>query len=173
MQRRVAAIYLVFFIVMGASAYSVIAVAEQPAVDIPGQEYENGSTFTAGGTEYTVQVSVEESEGGEGGHGGGGGSSVTGALVYQNGSESEEITLEEGANVTLADGTQYFTHFKTHSEEPSVVIAQTSEAYSSYQGDLARQDNFKQRMNGLWGVVILASVASLLIIPLAYMPVKG
>ena len=40
MQRRVAAIYLVFFVVMGASAYSVIAMAEQPAVDVPGQEYE-------------------------------------------------------------------------------------------------------------------------------------
>lgn len=172
MQRRVAAIYLIFFVVMGASAYSVIAVADQPAVEIPGQEYENGSTFTAGGTEYTVQVSVEESEGGEDGHGGGS-SSVTGALAYQNGSETEEITLEEGANVTLADGTEYFPHFKTHSEEPSVVIALTAQAYGDYRSDLARQSNFEQRMNGLWGVVILSGIVGLLVTALAYMPVKG
>jgi hypothetical protein len=168
MQRRVAAIYLVFFVVMGASAYSVIAMAEQPTVDIPGQEYENGSTFTAGGTEYTVLASMEEPSGEEGGS-----PTPVGSLAYQNGSETEEITLEEGANVTLADDTQYFAHFRTGGEEVSVVIAQTAEAYGAYQGDLARQDNFQQRTNGLWGVVILSVVVSLLVVPLAYMPVKG
>jgi hypothetical protein len=168
MQRRVAAIYLVFFVVMGASAYSVIAMAEQPAVDVPGQEYENGSTFTAGGTEYTVQVMMEEPSGEEGGS-----PTPVGRLTYQNGSETEEIALEEGGNVTLADDTRYFAHFRTSGEDVSVAIAPTVEAYGVYQSDLARQDNFQQRMNGLWGVVILSGVVVLLVIPLAYMPVKG
>lgn len=289
MQRRVAAIYLVFFVVLGASAYSVMAMAEQPAVDIPnGETYENGSTFTAGDQQYLVQVGIEQSEGGD--HGGGGASPV-GNLTYVNesaqatatwadgdvvtyldeeyeatvntsaarvslieyvnvtatlqndsavynetvvinGTESvtyrednrnqpleeyiaeqypnrqrfeftegdeieydgetatvtsvadseatltwtepqqEQISLEEGGNVSLADGNTYFAHFDTHGDAPTVVLAPQSE-YGAYQGDLARQDNFTRRMNGLWGVIILSGAAGFLIISLAYMPVRG
>jgi hypothetical protein len=292
MQRRVAAIYLVFFVVLGASAYSVMAMAEQPSVDIPnGETYENGSTLTAGDQQYLVQVEIEESEGD--GHGGGGGAEPVGNLIYVNesaqatatwadgdvvtyldeeyevtvnasgsparvhlveyvnvtatlqndsavynetvvvnGTESvtyrednrnrpldeyiaeqypdrqrfqfvegdeieydgetttltsiadgeatltwtepqeEQIELEEGSNVTLADGTTYFAHFDTHGDAPTVVLAPQSE-YDAYQGDLARQENFSQRMNGLWGILILSGAAGLLIISLAYMPVRG
>lgn len=290
MQRRVAAIYLVFFVVMGASAYSVMAMAEQPAVDIPnGETYENGSTFTAGDQQYLVQVGIEHSEGG--GHGGGGGAAPVANLTYVNesaqatatwadgdvvtylgeeyevtvnasaarvhlveyvnvtatlrndsavynetvvinGTESvtyrednrnqplaeyieerypnrqrfqftegdeieydgesttltsvadgeatltwtepqqEQLELTEGGNVTLADGNTYFAHFDTHGDHPTVVLAPQSE-YDAYQGDLARQENFSQRMNGLWGVLILSGAAGLLVISLAYMPVRG
>ncbi|MFB6117424.1 hypothetical protein [Halosegnis sp.] len=284
MQRRVAAIYFVFFVVLGASAYSVLAVAEQPAVDVPGETYTNGSEFAVGGQEYTVVVEMQESEGG--GHGGGGGAEPVGELVYLNESarmtatwdnestvtyrgeeyrvelnadasrvrlvetfdvparlqndsavynetttiegveyvtyrendtnvrldeylpkpttytfevgdtieydgetttlesvdtsaatlawtapEQQSITLEEGANVTLADGNQYYAHFKTHGEL-RVTIAPTT-TYSDYQGDLARQEYFHERQNGLWGVIILSGIAAFLIISMAYMPVKG
>lgn len=290
MQRRVAAIYLVFFVLMGASAYTVIGVAQQPAVDIPnGETYGNEDTFSVGGQEYLVQVGVAQSEGD--GHGGGDANPV-GNLTYVNdsaretatwasgdivtyqdtdynvtvdtnastprvelvevvnvtatlrndsavynetvvingtesvtyrednrnrpldeyideqypdrqsvrfvegyeveydnqtttltsiadgeatltwtASEQQQIELTEGGNVTLADGNTYFAHFDTHGE-PTVVLAPQSE-YGGYQGDLARQDYFSQRMNGLWGVVILSGFAAFLIISLAYMPVRG
>lgn len=285
MQRRVAAIYLVFFVLMGASAYTVIGMAQQPAVDIPnGETYENENTFSAGEQQYLVQVGIEETEEG---------SSPVGNLTYVNesvrqtatwangdvvtyqgtdynvtvdadaspprvelveeinvtatlrndsavynetvvingtesvtyrednrnrpldeyiaeqypdrqsvsfvegdeveydnqtttlstiadgeatltwtSSEERQIELEEGANVTLADGNTYFAHFATQGEEPTVVLAPQSE-YDAYQGDLARQDNFNQRMNGLWGVVILSGFAGFLVISLAYMPIRG
>jgi len=291
MQRRVAAIYLVFFVLMGASAYTVIGMAQQPAVDIPnGETYGNEDTFSVGGQQYLVQVGVAESEGGD--HGGGGGASPVGNLTYVNdsarqtatwasgdvvtyqgtdynvtvdadgstpqvelvevinvtatlrndsavynetvvvngtesvtyrednrnrpldeyvaeqypdrqsvrftegeeveydnqtttlstvadgeatltwtSSEQQQIELTEGGNVTLADGNTYFAHFDIHGE-PTVVLAPQSE-YGNYQGDLARQDYFSQRMNGLWGVVILSGFAGFLIISLAYMPVRG
>lgn len=285
MQRRVAAIYFVFFLLLGASAYSVLAVAEQPAVDIGGESYGNGSEFSVGGQQYTVLVELEESEGED--HGGGGGASPVGELVYTNesarmtatwendsvvtyqgedfrveldadasrvrlveafdvsarlqndsdvfnetttidgieyvtyrenntnvrldeylpeprtvtfdvgdtvayngetttlesvdestatlawtGPEERSISLEEGGNVTLADGNQYFAHFKTH-DEVEVVIAQTDQSYDKYQNDIARQDYYHERENGLWGVIILSGIAAVLIISMAYMPVKG
>ena len=287
MQRRVAAIYLVFFVLLGTSAYSVLAVAEQPAVDVSGEAYTNGSEFSTGGQQYTVLVEMEESEGD--GHGGGGGASPVGELVYvdesarmtatwENGSvvtyqgddyevvldadaslptarllesfdvsvrlegdsavynttttidgteyvtyrsndtnvpleeylpartthtfevgdtveydgetttldavgdssatlawtapQQESIELSEGGNVTLADGNRYFAHFNTHGEL-EVVIAGTAGSYGAYQNDLARQEYFHERQNGLWGVIILSGIAAFLIVSLAYMPVRG
>ncbi|WP_276258706.1 hypothetical protein [Haloglomus litoreum] len=66
MQRRVAAIYLVFFVVMGASAYSVIAVAQQPTIDLDGEELAVGDSMTVEGQTYTVSNISETSSGGEG-----------------------------------------------------------------------------------------------------------
>ena len=57
MQRRWATVCIAFFLVMAASAYSLMALAEQPTVDIEGETYENGSTFQQGGTTYNVSVS--------------------------------------------------------------------------------------------------------------------
>jgi len=301
MQRRVAAIYLVFFALLGASAFSVHALAEQPQITAPGQEhseidttlpngelYENGSTFTRGGTEYTVLLSMEEESGG---HGGGGGLVPTGTLSYtatgveqtaewDNGStvsydgteytvaldadagpptatltqtfdvsarlaaddavynqtvtrdgteyvtyrsnetnvplseylpepatetfergdtveyenttttmsevtdevatlswtisEETEHELSEGGNVTLADDTQYFTHFQGHSEEDiHAVIAPSDSDWSVYQTGIDRQHHYDERQNGAWGVIFVSAIASLLIVGLAYMPVRA
>jgi hypothetical protein len=98
MQRRVAAIYLVFFLVMGASAYSVIAVAEQPAVDLEGESYAQGDTLTVDGRQYTVsELSTgNASEGGEGGEGG----EASATLAWTN--ESARFTATLSNNSTVA-----------------------------------------------------------------------
>lgn len=289
MQRRVAAIYVAFFLVTGAAAYSVMAVAEQPTIDVPGEELQENDTFTVNGQEYTV-TSLEASTGG--GHGGGGEVSYSGELSYVNESyqfsetlannttvdyrdsqyrvliantsdpdefelhqefnvsrrlaeddavENETITredgrrhvvyrengstrplyeylpdpereqlsegdefefqgnrttvdnvtreearlvwtgefegtvdLEEGSNVTLAGGEVYFAHFKGHGEEvDGVVISNTQENYPIYSQAVDRQEYFHERMNGLWGIVIISAIAVILLVALAYMPVKG
>lgn len=56
MQRRWAAVCIAFFLVMGASAYSVVAFAEAPTPDLEGDAYADGDTFRSGGTTYTVAV---------------------------------------------------------------------------------------------------------------------
>lgn len=290
MQRRVAAIYFVFFLVMGASAYSVIALAETPAVEVPGETYGDGSSFTVDGQEYLVQVGTQQSSGG--GHGGGGGTTVVGNLTYTNssyrytatlannstvaydddqyrvliekaasgenatrftlrqsfnvsgmltadpavyntttviegqryvtyrendtnrpldeylpprdsesfsegdslqyqgnettvaavgtsevtlawtGDRRQTIELSEGGNMTLS-GTQYFAAFHGHGDSVRVTIAETQQHYDVYQNEVARQDYFHERMNGLWGVVILAGIAAFLIVTMALMPTKG
>jgi len=56
MQRRWAAVCVVFFLVMAASAYSVMALAEAPTPDVEGDTYGDGDSFREGGTAYTVSV---------------------------------------------------------------------------------------------------------------------
>jgi hypothetical protein len=67
MQRRAAAAYLAFFLVIAAGAYGFIATAEAPAVTISGdnvQEIQEGDTVTAGDRVYTVASVTAEMEGG-------------------------------------------------------------------------------------------------------------
>jgi hypothetical protein len=103
MQRRAAAAYFVFFVVLGASAFSVMALAEHPHVDIEGQAYGQGDSFQVNDEEYTVaELTTEESEGG--GHGGGGGgSTIVGALTWTNESARSTATLENNSTVSYED----------------------------------------------------------------------
>lgn len=289
MQRRVAAIYFVFFLVLGAGAYTTMAFAETPTVEVPGETYSANESFTVEGQQYTVSSLSLASSGG-GGHGGGGGASYAGKLTYTNqsyrytatlannstvnyqGSQyrvliandsdvnsftlrqshnvsnvlandsavynetttvdgephvtyrenntnrplseylpepttqevnegdefqyqgnqttvanvtTQEATLEwfaprneskelsEGSNVTLAGNTTYFAHFQGESGNVTVTLAQTDQAYDIYSNELAKQDAFHHRMNGLWGVLILSVLAAIIVISVALMPVKG
>jgi hypothetical protein len=93
MQRRVAAVYLVFFLVMGASAFSVIAVAEAPTVDVEGQTYEQGDSLTVDGRTYEVAaITAEESEES--------GTTVSGQLAWTN--ESARFDAVVANNTTHA-----------------------------------------------------------------------
>lgn len=288
MQRRVAAIYFAFFLVMGASAFSVMAVAEEPAVDIPGNTYAQNDTFRVSGERYTV-TKLGVAEGGGGGHGGGGGASYAGTLtqtnessrytaalannstiVYQgddyrvviaNESDVDSFTLREeqnvtailradpavynetsridgqryvtfrenntnrllsaylptpaserfsvgdplqyqsnsttvvdvtpaeatvewfaprtttreltqGGNVTLS-GETYLVHFTGDKHHPEEIRILLSQDFQGYNDALATQDYYHERINGLWGVIILSGVAAFLILAMAYMPVRG
>ncbi|HET7322736.1 MAG TPA: hypothetical protein VFJ06_00200 [Halococcus sp.] len=57
MQRRTAAIYVVFFVVVAIVAFSLTTVAEEPSVSVEGQGFSHGDTIRAGGTQWTVNVS--------------------------------------------------------------------------------------------------------------------
>jgi len=78
------------------------------------------------------------------------------------------VELSEGGNVTL-NGQQFFTHFPDHSTVQIVSIQQ----YSQYQATLDQQDYFHERKNGIWGVSILSGIAAVLMLGMAYMPVRG
>ncbi|WP_324759972.1 hypothetical protein [Haloarcula montana] len=76
--------------------------------------------------------------------------------------------LSEGGNVTLDDG-RYFAHFPDQSTVQLVPIDQ----YGAYEEDLARQDYFHERKNGLWGISILSGIGAVLVLGMAYLPVRG
>lgn len=59
MQRRWAAICVAFFLVTAAGAYTLMAVAEEPAIDVQGQTYTVGDTIEQGGTTYTINKTEE------------------------------------------------------------------------------------------------------------------
>lgn len=105
MQRRAAAAYFLFFLVVSVAAYAYIGVAEsqRPEVQLEGQGLTNDSTFTSGGQTYTV--SNIHMSGGGGGHGGGGGS-MAADLSWTNNSSQYTATVESGSTTTL-DNTTY------------------------------------------------------------------
>jgi len=100
MQRRAAAAYIAFFLVIAAGSYAFIATAEEPAVTISGdnvQEIEQGDELTVDGRTYTVsEVSATKESGGD--HGGGGGISYTLAFTWTN--DSARYTETWQSNTT-------------------------------------------------------------------------
>jgi len=108
MQRRAAAIYVAFFIVLGAASYSVIATATAPTVefDNPDHRLSHGDEFSVDDRTYTVTtISAETSDGG-GGHGGGAEVTRSGQVSWTNDSARHTRTWEHEANVTY-DGEEY------------------------------------------------------------------
>jgi hypothetical protein len=109
MQRRAAAIYVAFFLVVGTASYSLIATAQEPAIGFENPEHtlEQGDSFSIDGQQYTateVSTEVEESGGG-GGHSG----PVTREVVHSatiawtNESALYTQTWENGSTVTYDD----------------------------------------------------------------------
>lgn len=106
MQRRAAAAYVVFFVLIAGLAYAMIATAQAPAVDVDEPEITKGvdETFTVDGRTYTVsEITAEEEEGG--GHGGGGGLTLTAALTWTNESARYTETFEADGSVDIGNTT--------------------------------------------------------------------
>lgn len=91
------------------------------------------------------------------------------ATLEWGGTRTETLELEEGGNVTLAGGGQYFAHFRGDGEV--VVVPQSQyEDYAQWNDEVAY---FEQRINGLWGVAIIALIGAILLLGMALMPVRG
>jgi hypothetical protein len=94
MQRRVAAIYFALFLVLGAGAYSVIAVAQQPTIDVEGEPLAAGDSVTVNGEQFTV-ASISEENASDGG-----GTTIVGQLATTNDSYVYSATLANGSGLS-------------------------------------------------------------------------
>ncbi|SFH04245.1 hypothetical protein SAMN04488063_3676 [Halopelagius inordinatus] len=104
MQRRAAAIYVAFFLVIGAASYSLIATAQTPEIQFQNPDYSvsQGDTFDANGQTYNVSsISATEEEGG---HGGGATLVRSGEMTYTEQSAEYTETWENNSSVTVGDG---------------------------------------------------------------------
>lgn len=81
---------------MGASAYSVMAVAQEPTIDMDGETLAQGDTMTVNGQTYTVTELKEEEADGGGHGGGGGGTTLIGQLSTTNDSFVYSAELSNG-----------------------------------------------------------------------------
>jgi hypothetical protein len=101
MQRRAAAAYIAFFLVIAAGSYAFIATADAPDVTISGddvREIQEGDTVSVNDRTYSVaEVSAKTEEGGD--HGGGGGLAYTIRFEWTN--ESARYTESWAANSTV------------------------------------------------------------------------
>lgn len=105
MQRRAAAIYVAFFIVLGAASYSVIATATTPTIGFenPDHRLAEGDQFSVDNRQYTVSSISAEMSGGGGGHGGAASVTRSGELSWTNDSARYTRTWEHNATVTYQD----------------------------------------------------------------------
>ena len=160
MQRRAAAIYAVFFLVLGAASYSLIATAEEPTVQFenPERQYQQGDTFSIDGRQYNVSsISATTSGGGGGGgHGGGGGGGATvtrsGQLTWTNESARHTETWANGSNVTL-ENQSYQVVIPNASNPNSLTLRENVNRSAILQND-TRADNQTVTRNGSTYVVV-------------------
>jgi len=89
--------------------------------------------------------------------------------LTQPGQNTVTVGFSEGANFTVAD-TQYFAHFPDNS---SVYFMETGERYGDYRAQENTISSYNDRMTGLWGVAELCLLAAILLLTIAYLPVRG
>jgi hypothetical protein len=106
MQRRAAAVYAAFFVLVAAASYGMIATAESPEVTLENAQYElsQGDEFTVGGQSYTVS-SIDASLQG-GGHGSAASLVRSGEVQWTNESARYTRTWENGSTITY-DGEEW------------------------------------------------------------------
>lgn len=76
---------------------------------------------------------------------------------------TESVDAAEGEVVTLADG-EYVAHFR---DGQTLVLDRNVQAY---QDQVAVQERYQERMNGLWGVTVLSALTVVGLLALAYLP---
>lgn len=117
MQRRAAAAYVAILVLVAAGAYSLVAVAEEPAVSLEDGEVDRsvttGDTFSVGGTEY--EVSAIQSTGGED-------ASVQASFAW-NVSVEKTRTLENGSTVAV-DGANWTVETSADGDASTVRLVE-------------------------------------------------
>lgn len=81
---------------------------------------------------------------------------------------NETVEFGQAENVTL-NGQAYFGYFPS---EDSVQVLPRDEFYGAYASAMSDIDYYQTRMNGMWGVVIISLLASIVLIAAAYLPNK-
>lgn len=129
MQRRVAAVYFLLFVVIGAGAFGFIQVGmSQPTVDVAAPVLAENETLTVDGRTYTVS-SV----------GTGGGESPTGELVWTNESAVSTATLANGST-TQYRGQEYRVAIENASGVDSFRLVAVQNASALLAADPAVED---------------------------------
>ncbi|MFW5956543.1 MAG: hypothetical protein ACOCQY_03980 [Halorhabdus sp.] len=88
MQRRAAAIFAVFFLLVGAGAFAFMGLTEAPTVSLPGEAYAGGEEFSVGDRTYTVGETIEDS---------------SAQLTWRNESARFSATVENNSTVSPLD----------------------------------------------------------------------
>lgn len=173
MQRRAAAIYAVFFLVVGAASYSLIATAESPSIafENPDHRLQQGDSFSVGDQEYTVSsLEASEPSGGGGGHGGGGGGGVTYSAEVAWTVESSEYseTWENGSEVTYRNETRVVVI--PSADDPDEFALRDPVNRSAILADDPQADNETVTRDGEEYVVVTENGTSRLVLADEYFP---
>ncbi|AFK19524.1 hypothetical protein E6P09_02565 [Haloferax mediterranei ATCC 33500] len=157
MQRRAAAISVVFFLVIGAGAYSLIATASTPSISFENPEYSlaQGDEFSVPNSDQTFTVSSITEEEESGGHGGGTTIVRSGELTYVNDSARFTETWDNASTITLA-GTDYRVEVPNASNPSEATLVEIRNDTAILQND-PNADNQTVTRNGERYVVVNGS----------------
>ncbi|WP_416839977.1 hypothetical protein [Haloferax sp. DFSO52] len=136
MQRRAAIISVVFFLVIGAGAYSLIATASTPAVSFENPEYSlaQGDEFSVPDSDQAFNVSSITEEEESGGHGGGTTLVRSGEITYVNESSRFTESWDNASTVTL-DGTDYRIEIENVSDPSEATLVELRNDTAILQND--------------------------------------
>lgn len=90
-------------------------------------------------------------------------------LLTRMGSRTETVEFSEGS-VTEVNGVSYLAHFPDDSTLQ--LVENTTENYETYQAEQDSISKYNERKAGLWGVIILSTIAGVILLTVAYLPVK-
>ena len=126
MQRRAAAIYVAFFLVVGAASFSLIATASAPQLSFenPDHELSQGDTLTVDGQEFTVSGISAEAEEGE----------VTRSGTLESTNQSARYTVEWANDSTVTYDGQDWT-VTTDNESESYALTEVLDRTAILQND--------------------------------------
>lgn len=82
--------------------------------------------------------------------------------------KDKEIRLTAGENTTIGPNT-YVAHVETSGQNDALLLSTNTKAYAAKQHDVQR---FTERVNGLWGIVIISGSAAVILLGIAYLPVR-
>lgn len=148
MQRRAAAIYAAFFVVIALGAGAMYATASPSPITVEDPEYEltEGDQIEVDGNSYQVtEVNPD-------------------ANATFASAEGNESTLEEGNTLTIDDETHV-----VHVDGEGVQLTTDIDDYESQQAVI---DGFDDRLEGLYAIVVLSGLTAVLLLGLAYLPVR-
>lgn len=168
MQRRAAAIYVAFFLVVGAASYSLIATAQTPTVEFEDPEYRlsAGDEFQIDGQTYTVSA-IEETEE-SGGHGGGTSIVRSGEVAWTNDSARLSAEWENDSTVEFQD--DQWRVVVENAEEPSEVTLREEINETAILEADPQADNETVTRDGERYVVLTENDTSRLVLAEEYFP---
>ena len=176
MQRRAAAIYVAFFLIVGAASYTLVATASEPAIQFEDPEYRlsSGEQFTVGGETYTVGSIDATMEGGD--HGSAASLVRSGQVQWLNDSAQYTRTWENNSTVTF-QGQEWralvrATPNATDENTTEVVLREEINETAILQDDPRADDEIVEHEGGRY-VAIRENNTTRLIPVEEYFPVPG
>lgn len=171
MQRRAAAIYVAFFLVLGVASYSLIATAEAPTIGFENPEHslEEGDTFSIDGQQYTATTVSTEVEEESSDHGG---TTVTvtrtAAFAWTNQSALYTETWDNGSTVTY-NGDQWDVVIPNASDPTSATLRESIDRAGILAND-TNADNETVTRDGQAYVIVTENGSSTLVPASEYFP---
>jgi hypothetical protein len=171
MQRRAAAIYVAFFLVVGTASYSLIATAQAPTIGFenPDHELEQGDTFSIDGQQYSATEVVTEVEEESSDHGG---TSVTvtrsATFAWTNQSALYTETWDNGSTVTY-ESDEWDVVIPNESDPSSVTLRESIDRAGILAND-TDADNETVTRDGQEFVIVTENGSSTLVPAGEYFP---